>query len=197
MAKIKKISINAMDKVIHNTYTPSTTVEWNGLEIIVKHNLTFIEMMNFVDSVTKTCFTSADGVYIPEVKEFAIKSNVLDRYTNITLPNNLGHRYDMIYCTDIVDTVFKHINSQQLDEIITAIDEKVKNRAQANIESINKQMSDLYTAFDNLQNNVTQMFDGVDNNVINSFIKTMVDGSIDETKLAEAYIAQSKLRVDA
>lgn len=192
MAKTKKISINAMDKVVKDTYIPTTIINWNGLEVVVKHNLSFTEVLEFVDSVTKTCFSSDTGTYMPEVKDFAVKSNILERYANFTLPNNLEHRYEIIYHTNIIETVLGAVNHQQFNEMMVAIDAKIKNIAQANIENINKQMSELYTAFDNLQKSLEKIFDGVNTEDVVSLMKTMTEGSLDESKIIEAYLAHTK-----
>lgn len=197
MAKIKKISINAIDKVVKTLHTPSTEVEWNGLNVIIKHTLTFKETLEFVDSVTKTCFTASTNTYMPEAKEFAIKSNILEKYTNFTLPNNLEHRYEMIYCTDIIDVVLKNINIAQYTEMIKAIDDKIKNIAQANIEYMNKQLSDLYNAFENLQKHTESIFEGISPDDITSLMKTLTDGSLNESKLVSAYISHNKGKIDA
>ena len=196
-AKTKKISIAALDKVVKDTYTPASTVQWNGLDVQIKRSLTFVEMMEFVDSVVKTCFTTESGMYIPEARDFAVKSNIVERYTNLSLPNNLDHRYEIIYCTDIIETVLTCINPHQFNEMMAAIDAKITNLAQMNIEQVNKQIADLYTAFENLQKQIEQMFEGVDGEEMAAMMKAVTEGSIDEHKLVEAYMAHSKSKVDA
>lgn len=196
MPKIKKISINAMDKVIKDTYTPTTTIKWNDLEIIIKRVLTFTDVLEFVDNVTKTCFTRDTETYMPEVKDFAIKSNILEKYTNLTLPNNIEHRYEIIYHTDIIETVLNYINNQQFSEMTTSIDAKIKNLNQANIERINKQMSDLNTAFENLQDFIEKALNSINIDDASNLIDTILHENLDEAKLVEAYLEQSKKRAD-
>lgn len=191
MAKIKKISINAMDKIAKDNHNLTTPVNWNGLEIIVKKFLPLKEMLGFVDSVTKTCFPGDNNNYVPEVKDFAIKSNILERYANFNLPNNLDHRYELIYATDAVDIVLKQVDMQQFNEILKAIDAKVNHIAQANIEAINKQMNELYSAFNTLQTNMENMFSGIDPDNFNALINAFGNGEINESKIVEAYLANT------
>lgn len=191
MAKTKKISINAFDKIVKENYTPTTTVEWHGQEIVVKRTLSFKEMMEFVDSVTKTCFTISTNTYMPEVKDFAVKSNILERYANFTLPNNLDHRYELIYSSDAIETVLNHISHQQFNEIMVSIDAKIKNLAQSNIEAMNKQMNELYAAFANLQTQMEGMFSGVNPDNFNALIGAF-GGGLNEDKLVDAYLAKTK-----
>lgn len=192
MAKTNRISINAFDKIVKENYNPTTTVEWHGQEIIVKHNLTLKEMMNFVDSVTQTCFSLSTNAYMPEVKDFAIKSNILEKYANFNLPNNLDHRYELIYNSDAVETVLRHIGQQQFNEIIASIDAKIKNLAQSNIEAMNKQMNELYSAFANLQAQMESLFSGVKTDDFNALIGAFGNGGLNEDKLVEAYLAKTK-----
>lgn len=192
MAKTKKISINAFDKIVKDTYTPTTTIEWHGQEIIVKRNLSFKEMMEFVDSVTKTCFTLSTNTYMPEVKDFAVKSNILEKYANFALPNNLEHRYELIYSSDAVETVLNCVSHQQFNEIMASIDAKINNLAQSNIEAMNKQMNELYTAFANLQSQMGGLFSGVKTDDFNALISAFGNGGLNEDKLVEAYLAKTK-----
>lgn len=192
MAKTKKISINAFDKIVKETYTPTATVEWHGQEIVIKYTLSFKEMMEFVDSVTKTCFTLSTNTYMPEVKDFAVKSNILEKYANFNLPNNLEHRYELIYSSDAIETVLNHINHQQFNEIMASIDAKIKNLAQSNIEAMNMQMNELYTAFANLQSQMEGMFAGVNPDNFNALISAFGNGGLDEEKLVDAYLAKTK-----
>lgn len=191
MAKTKKISISALDKVVKETYIPSITIRWNELDVQIKHSLSFIEMMEFVESVTKTCFTSETDTYIPEVKDFAIKSNIVDRYTNLSLPNNLEHRYEIIYHTDIIETVTGLVNPQQFNEMMTAIDAKIKNRARINNEQVNKHISDLYFALNNLQTQMEQLFGNIDGTEMSELVKALTNGNVDERKLVDAYLAST------
>lgn len=196
MNKTKKISINAMDKVIKENYIPSHTIDWNGLEVVIKPTLTFKDMMSFVDSVVKTCFTSDNGAYMPEAKDFAVKSNILEKYTNFTLPNNLEHRYEMIYYTDIIETVFKYTNKNQFNAMMDAINSKIENIAQANIENINKQMIELQASFEIFQNRIESMFDGINLEDIPDIMDKIASGNLDESKIVEAYMSMTAKESD-
>lgn len=95
-----------------------------------------------------------------------------------------------------MDTVIKHINTRQLDEIIDAINEKVDSTAQANIEAVHKQMNDIYHAFDNLQKQVEQIFANVNSEDMSSFIQAVANDKIDEDKLVQAYVKQTTISED-
>lgn len=192
----KKISVAAFDKIMRNSCSTVETIEWNGVEITLRKTLPLKDVISFVNLVAKSCFDYATNAYLPEVKVFAIKCCILEMYANFSLPSNTEHKYNLIYNTDAVDTVIKHINTRQLDEIIDAINEKVDSTAQANIEAVHKQMNDIYHAFDNLQKQVEQIFANVNSEDMSSFIQAVANDKIDEDKLVQAYVKQTTISED-
>lgn len=187
MAKVKKISINAWEQVMKDTYTHTSTVDWNGVEITIINTLPMKEMLTFVDNVVRSCFTQDTLTYIPEVKDFAIKSSLVEMYTNVSLPSNLATRYDMIYRTDLVDTILKSINIAQYSEMFAAIEDKIANIAQANIEATHRQMNELYAAFDNMQKQIAEMFAGIGADDMTKLVSALANSALDERKLVDAY----------
>ena len=190
--KSKRISITTLDKVMRENNTPIETVEWHGVEVTIRKTLPLKDVLNFVDSVSKSCFDNTTNAYLPEVKVFAIKCCILEMYANFSLPLNVEHKYNLVYNTDAFDTVIKYINTRQLDEIIDAINEKVDNIAQANIETINRQMNDIYNAFDGLQKQFGQIFSNIKSEDMSEFIQAVANEKVDEDKLMQAYIKQTK-----
>lgn len=188
----KKISITTFEKIMKENYTPTKTVEWNGVEITIKPTLSFKEVLSFVDNVTKSCFTTDGGTYIPEVKEFVIKCCILEMYANFAMPTNVERKYDLVYCTDAVNVVMDNINRTQLGEIIEAINDKIDNIAQANVEAINRQMNELYSAFDNLQEQLAGIFSGIGTDEISKLIGAISGDKFDEAKLIQTYMKEKK-----
>lgn len=187
MAKTKKISINTLDKIMKENYIKLEPFEWYGNEVIVKRTLSFKEVLEFVDSVVKSCFSYEDGAYMPEVKDFAIKTCILEKYANFALPNNVEHKYELVYQTNAVEEVLQRVNARQYNEIITAIDLKVSHLASANIEAVNKQMNELYSAFNNLQEQLENMFSGVNPEDFTKMLGAFAENGIDEAKLVDAF----------
>lgn len=199
MKKTKKVSVNEFEKSIMDSYIPSESVTWNGIEINIKKTLSLKEVMTFVGGVTNSCFTTEENIYTPEVKDFAIKYCIIEMYTNITLPANTEKKYDLIYRSDIIPTVLKHINNEQYCEIIRAIDSKIGSIVQANTEAIRKQLNEMHTALESLnslQEKASNMFSGISSEDITNLIKTVTtlggDGKLDENKLVQAYLSQTK-----
>lgn len=190
MAKVKakKISVNAFEKVVSEKYTPIETFDWSGIEVVVKKTLSLKEMLEFVDGVVKSCFNEDTNAYRPEAKDFAIKISVLEKYANFTMPKNIEAKYDLIYQSDVVYHILQHINLVQYNEIVSAIDKKVDNLAQANIEAVNRQINELYNSFENLQNSMESMVSGINSEELNKAIMYLSKGQMFENdKVAELY----------
>lgn len=193
----KKISISAFENIMKDTYTATKTVAWNGVEITIQRTLSFRDFLTFVDSVVKNCFSIDNNAYMPEIKDFAIKCCVLEMYANFALPVNVERKYDLVYCTDAVQTVLAEINPEQYGVIMNAIDLKIEKMAQANIEALNRQMSELYSAFENMQNQMSGVFEGVGAEEMLKLVGAISGGSFDESKLVQAYIDQTNLKADS
>lgn len=187
MAKTKKISVNAFEKAMKDTYIPSEVFEWNGIEVTVKKNLSLKEMMEFVDNTARSCFAADTNTYLPEVKDFIIKTCVLEKYANFTMPNNVELQYALVYQTDIAENVLLHINQAQYAEICAAIDKKIENIVQINVEDITKQINEIHSMFDNLGSQIENLFKGIDNNDMRAIAGALANGGLNEEKLIEAY----------
>lgn len=187
----KKISINSLDNIIKENFTNKASVEWHGLEVTIKHNLSFTEMLEFVNDVVMSCFQD-DGGFVPEVMDFAIKSNILSKYANFSLPDKLEHRYEIIYNSDAVDFVCQNINMQQLREITASIDRKISYMCNTNVMNIQKQMMELVSAFEDMQQKTTDMFSNFTPDDLVKIMGAIDDGGLSEEKVVRAYLEQTK-----
>ena len=191
--KVKRISINTLEKCVSENINNVTVINWRDVEITVKHRLDFEDMIRFVDKAVKLCF-SEDGEYMPEIKDFVIRSNVLELYANFTLPANIEKQYELVYACDAYKDIMGAIDMQQFNVMLEAIDDKIDNIAQANIEAINKQMNELCADFEALQDKLASLFAGVDSDAIKQLVGAMSNGAIDETKLINAYMDAKNIK---
>lgn len=185
--KIQKISVNAMDEIMKRFDTVET-IEWNGLQVVIKKNLSLEEMMTFANSVVKSCFDQASGAYMPEVKDFAIRANVLDMYTNFTLPKDLDKQYDMVIRSGAVEMVLNYINYAQFNELVKAIDSKLQNTADANIQAFITKLDNVTTAFSDMQTEMEKMFSGVDTEDIGKLVGAIANGNNTEEGIVKSYL---------
>ena len=188
MAKAeKRISINAFEKVMKTDFENIEVFDWHGIEVTVRRTLPFREVLEFVNSVVNSCFTADTGDYVPEARDFAIYSNVLDKYANFTMPKKLGDQYELIYRTDAFEKVREHIDTAQFQSICRSIDEKVRYRVNTNIEAVQKQIDDLSAVCEQIQTRLSETFEGISREEIKTLIGALGEHGLDEKKLVEAY----------
>lgn len=183
----KKVSISAVDSIISERFVNITTEQWYDVEVKMRKSLPFTEMLAFVDDVVQSCFQK-NGAFVPEVLDFAVKSNVISKYTNVSMPDNLEHRYAILYNTDLVDFVFQHINMQQLQEMVTAINRKLSYMCDTNTTSVQNRLNDLLSAFEQMQEQTESLFGGVTADDMTRLVGAIGNSSLTEERIVEAYM---------
>ncbi len=193
--KMKKVSISQMDKIVKGLGNTEATFEWNGIEVVVKTLLSFQEMMEFAGRVKASCFV--DGEYLPEVRDFAIRGCIVDMYSNIRLPDNLEHKYEILYRTDICQEIVKYINSEQYEQLLVAIDDKINVEADSNINDLRKNVEEMAVELNRLMTSANALFDGIDQDDIKTVFNAIkTNGAIDEEKFARAYFEAAQEQRD-
>lgn len=187
----EKISITKLEAAINSDdrFPETTTVEWNGLNIIIKRTISIQEMFTAADLISHACFAAEDDSYQPENKDFAIRNYVMELYTNVTLPADTEKRYYMLYKSDLFNVVLEHINKQQFNTMLRAVDEKVDYAVRAQLDGMQRQAGDLIREIRHVSDQISSIFKDISGDDVNKLVETLVSG-IDENKLAEAYIEQ-------
>lgn len=192
MAKTeKKVSIALFDKIAKEHFDNTITIQWHEAEVKVRRSLPLMEVLAFVDDVVENCFHEQYG-YMPEVRDFVIKSNVLSRYANFSLPDNLEHRYQMVYFTDAVDIVCEAINTTQLQEIADAIDEKIEFRRNTRTVEVQKRIDQVVEAIEDMSRQTEVIFSGLTQDDMKTLMGAIAESGLDEQKIVKAYMEQKK-----
>lgn len=183
----KKVSISAVDNIISERFLNVVTEQWYDVEVKMRRSLPFTEVLAFVDDVVQSCF-QRNGAYVPEVLDFAIKCNIIGKYTNVSMPDNLEHRYAILYNSDLVDFVCQHINMQQLQEMVSSINRKLAYMCDTNTVSVQNRLNDLISAFETMQEKTDAMFSDVTPDDMTRLVGAIGDGALTEEKIVEAYM---------
>ena len=192
MAKAdKKVSIALFDKIAKEQFQNEATIEWHDAQLRVKYALSLTDMLAFVDDVVGSCFHDKLG-YMPEVKDFAIKTNILSRYANVSLPDNLEHRYQLVYMTDAVDAVCAAIDGTQLQEIVNSINSKIRFLCDSKATMIQERINDVLSTMEEMRDNTKSIFDGITQDDLKNLMGAITSNGMDEQKLVQAYIEQAK-----
>lgn len=189
----ERISVNAFERQVKATRADNiTTFAWGEVEVSVKRRLPLADVIEFVDDVVKTCFKQEDFSYLPEVKNFAIKSNMLTMYANFTMPSNVEYQYELVYDSNIVSEIIKYIDHEQLDEILAAIDDRIDAEIQMGASTLKVQVSKLIAAVSDLESRFSDIFSGIGEKEMAEMVSAITDRKFDADKLISAYFGQKK-----
>ena len=180
--KTEKISINTLEKLMPASGV--ITVELHeGVNLLVKRNISLEDMLLFVDEVVDICFTE-DGEYMPEVLDFGIRRNLAVKYANCSLPENVGKQYDLLYGTWVVGAILEHIDSAQYSEICKAIEKRITHQLNTHYSVEQLQLAEISDKLNELTASTSEMFTGVD---IASVLETLGTlRGMDEEKVVRA-----------
>lgn len=190
--KSYKISINDMDKIMADIGDNTSVVEWRGLEVRIKKVISLKDMMAMVRDVASSCFAKDTHEYLPEIREFAIRMNVMEVYGNFRLPTNLEKRYDIVMRSGAFEMIMEHIDAAQYCSIIGAIDKKIANMAAANVEMVNIKLNDLINNFDKLYETLNGVYAGVTNEDIKHIADAFKGSKFTDEGLVKAFVEQTK-----
>lgn len=191
MAKVKKISINAFESVVKENFENTVTKEWFGIPVTITKTISFEEVVNFVAEVADNCFLS-DGRYIPEAMQALIDYGVVRHYTNINLPANLSSAYELVMRSGIIDFIMPEINSNQYNDIIIAIRDKIEYSCDTNVAEFRNSLSDMMASMTNLQDKTKELFGKISPDEIQALLSAFGSEKIIEDRIVDTYIEKKK-----
>jgi len=170
-----QITVSQLRNVHKDTYQPTKTVGWNGLKVVIKKQLSLGEMIGFIQGVVDVCFNAETGAYFPEVKNHAIKMMTLQNYANFNMPKKAAEQFVLVNQTDAFEAVKQHIDKEQFDTIVEAIDQRIEYaKAQYNGThgSSTNGISDLLSQ-------ITDALENIDEDTVKSFMAPFIDDAND------------------
>lgn len=195
--KIKKISVNKLDGLFRDEVSMSA-VEWRGVNVFVKRRLTISEVISFVNTVVDSCTIVNDNTYTPELKSFAINACVISLYTNISLPKSSEKQYEYVCIMSevggLIDDIKKIIDINQYNDIIYAIDEKIRVFIDKQNSMIDAKVNDICAAFENITSQFGAMFDGVDSADVMNMVKNIGKMDISQEDMLKAITKENGAR---
>lgn len=190
--KNSKVSINALERAANISYDISPVdIQFGDLTITVKPRLAFSEVMSLVGLISETCFFEDDD-YRPEVYDLAMRRYVLETYTNLTLPSNMEHAYDLVMYGGIFEAVLENIDREQFDGILRFVDERIRYLRQMHIQAAQEKTNKLLAEVENLVNQIKSAFGDIQKDDMKNILQAIANGKLDEKKLVDAYFANKK-----
>lgn len=192
----KKITINSWKESLKTIDESSDKAMFLGNEISIKHSLTLTEMISFVNGSMKSCFDEETDEYMPEVKDYVIKSNTIEFYTNLTLPKDLEERYTLIYDSWNIlgEIIYKNINYTQYEEMLNSINERIENKLDFDAFNMRAEIEKSKKDIELLIEQISQIFSGLSKDDVESFAQTIIGaiGAINEEKIIKAIVPNTE-----
>ena len=182
--KTNKVSVATIEKVMKEQFAGEPkTFDWYGVEIEHKENIPMEYAVTFVNNVVDTCFDK-DGNYIPEFKDFLIRSFTVQMYSNVRLPQDLKKQYDILYNSDLYNVLIQHIDIVQYDTLLMAIDEKLEYRRNADVMTMRMTLNNLISQFQNFGEQLNQ----VEIEDVRNIAEAINGVDLDEEKFVDAIL---------
>ncbi len=114
MEKEKRIS---SEQLLSQKKANKRMAMWHGIAVSVRTLLPIREVTLFINSVMDSCYDTEHDNFVPEMMDFAFRVNVVTRYACVDLPLDIEDKYEVLYNTDIFDTIAAAVNNSQLQSI--------------------------------------------------------------------------------
>ena len=97
-------------------------VQWRGKTIHVRPLIEPEETMEIVNDVMSACYDKKNDAIVPEMRDFAFRTYIIIKYSNVSLPKDLRSQYKLIYLTDLYETIEKRANRAQIEMIKSTVE---------------------------------------------------------------------------
>lgn len=189
MTKAKAIPFKTISASIKENRPSVNVCEWNGIEIAVKYTISLEDMLRLVNETVNSCSGADDGMYMPEVKQFAFRCGVISYYTNVSMPSKMEDKYLLAYRSGIFEAILPSLCTAQLEDIALSIDDKLDYICDGDLATIRNNMKSLTSILSGYQ----KAFDGIEKDDVKKLVSALgSDNALSEEKIVSAYIAQTK-----
>lgn len=182
----KNITTDDIEKAYEGKFVGEDTFTWNGLAVKVKKVIPLERVFLFVRSVATGCFSTENGEYIPEARDFWIRYETLNEYTNIAVGNDASRIYSLLYCTDIYDKVVSRIDKAQYDSVMSSVEKRIEYQAQGMISAAVRQVNEVVNGLSGLEENMAKMFEGVEPGDMKAVVSAISENGLDANSLVDA-----------
>ena len=187
---MEKIKADAFKEYMNDYFPEEKIVTIGGVDITVRNHLSMEEMVEFVDFVVSNCTQDNGETYIPELKDFLIRVQVIRKYTNIELPNTIKDQYDFVYGSDLISKLVDGIiNRNEFNNILQGIECQLAYTESVEHREYKKKIDEIYSSLTALTNQVSKIYDEMTPEELTDLMKVMAgmsNGSISDEEIAKA-----------
>ena len=196
--KESRISINKLESVLKENVVVVPMCDNEYVSITIRRTLPLKDMMQFVENVVSSCVDAQTASYTPEIKEFAIRSEIRTTYANFNLPSNVEKQYELLYCTDVLCQVMEHINQKQLREIEVAIDARIDHEVKMIETVLAAKTNEMMLRIEAMVEQFEAAFGGINSDDFNGVVKKLSEMSaMTEESIAKAVLDVQRSEIEA
>lgn len=168
------------------------------VNITIRRTLPLKDMMQFIKNVVSSCVNAKTASYTPEIKEFAIRSEILTTYANFNLPSNVEKQYELLYRTDVLCQVMEHINNKQLHEIEVAIDARIDHEVKMIETVLAAKINEMMLRIEAMVEQFEAAFGGINSDDFNGVVKKLSEmDAMTEESIAKAVLDVQRCEIEA
>ncbi len=186
----KNITKSTFEDVMNSAFPNDEVVSWNGVSFVVSKVIDLAEMISFVKNVVESCFDD-NGMYMPELKDFAFRVNVVGKYTDITMPIGSDKQYALLYRTDLYPTIVSKIDELQMAAICEAVEEKIQYECDTQMRDLRVRLEKMIESLSVVADNSMALFGSIGQDDMERLVKVVSSGKLDEAAVVEAFLEKS------
>lgn len=187
--KEARISINKLESVMKENIIVVPLSGAEDVDITIHRKLSLKDMMQFVENVVSSCIDAETATYTPEIKDFAIHSEILTTYANFNLPSNAEKQYELVYGTNALEQVMEHIDRSQLYEIKEAIDARIKHELRVIETSAAIKANEMMIRLSDAIEQVNSVFGDISGDDFNRVVKNLSEmNSVTDESIVKAVL---------
>ena len=126
MGQIKRLSANEVMRITGVANRQCKKVAWHTSEVIVKRFIPLKDYCEIIEKILKDCETPDGAISVPII-DFAIKINVISYFAFVDLPDDPTKMFEVVYCSDLYETIYKNSNPSQIDSIVKSVYKSIAN----------------------------------------------------------------------
>ena len=192
---MENIKASAFDEYINDNFAKTEVVEIGGVQVEVKHHLSLSEMLDLTDYVVNNCFQGENDAYMPQLKDFLFRAGLIQKYTNIELPDNISEQYDFLYQSDIISKIIECINPNEIRNILDAIDLRISHEQTVQLDEYRKKIEEIYSSILEMNRQAEELYKDMSSDDMADLISALANasnGNVSSEELAKAMMKYKK-----
>lgn len=187
---MERIKAEAFSEYMNDYFPETKVITVGSVDVTVRRHISIDEMIGFVDFVVNNCFQDDNETYLPELKDFLVRVAVIQKYTNIELPESYEDQYNFVYGSDLVPMIIDEaICHDEFKNMMQAIDAKIGFVESVEHREYKKKIDEIYSSLMSLTDQVSQMYSEMSPDELTNLVKVfagMSDGSVNDEEITKA-----------